>query len=312
GGAEAVLRAELESTGRAALPLRYQEELLGVLFYIAPERTSAETGKLLSLLAQHTSTALRNVHLAQERIQFERLSAIGRMIGTIVHDFRGPLTALRGYAGMMATLELADSERRDYGRFMVEECDRLAHMVEELLEFTRGGRPELALQWIDVSEYLSSFAERLKRYYKDRGIQVELSSSYSGEMRADSARLERALWNIAANGCQAMPGGGLLTLRSAERAGEVSIELEDHGCGIPEEIRHRIFEPFFSYGKSEGIGLGMVTAQKIVEEHGGAIEVESSPEKGTVVRCLLPMYGSLESAEETEATASVRGSSRVS
>ncbi len=295
---ETTLSRELPD-GRSAIPLRYQEELLGVLFFRTPDDARAESVKLLSLLAQHASTALRNIHLAQERIQFERLSAVGRMIGTIVHDFRGPLTALRGYAGMVAGLDLAESERRDYGRFMIEECDRLAHMVSELLEFTRGARPELAPQWVDLGDYLGRFAERLRRHYKDRGIVVELSSAQAPKVRVDHARLERALWNVATNACQAMPGGGVLTIRCTSRAGEALIEVEDRGCGIPEEIRHRVFEPFFSYGKSEGIGLGMVTAQKIVEQHGGEIEIESRPERGTLVRFLLPVDGPREPAGVT-------------
>jgi len=297
--AEALLARELPA-GRSAIPLPYQDDLLGVLFFRPPDDARGEAVKLLSLLAQHASTALRNIHLAQERIHFERLSAIGRMIGTIVHDFRGPLTALRGYAGMVAGLDLGDAERRDYGRFMLEECDRLAHMVSELLEFTRGARPELAPQWVDLGDYLGSFAERLRRHYKDRGIVVELSSAHAREVRVDRARLERALWNVATNACQAMPGGGVLSIRCADRAGEAVIEVEDRGCGIPEEIRHRVFEPFFSYGKSEGIGLGMVTAQKIVEEHGGQIEIESSPERGTLVRFLLPVEGPREPAVVTD------------
>jgi signal transduction histidine kinase len=172
-------------------------------------------------------------------------------------------------------------------------------MVSELLEFTRGSRPELAPQWVDLGDYLESFAERIRRHYADRGIVVELSSAEAPRVRVDRARLERALWNVATNACQAMPGGGVLTLRAADRAGEAVIEVEDRGCGIPEEIRHRVFEPFFSYGKSEGIGLGMVTAQKIVEEHGGEIEIESRPERGTLVRFLIPVDGPREPAGVT-------------
>jgi signal transduction histidine kinase len=297
--AEAILSAEL-SPGRSAMPLRYQEDLLGALIYRAPDDARGEAVKLLSLLAQHASTALRNVHLAQERIHFERLAAIGRMIGTIVHDFRGPLTALRGYAGMVAGLSLSDAERRDYGRFMLEECDRLGSMVSELLEFTRGTRTEISARRVVLGDYLGDFAKRLRSQYEDRGIVVELSSAPLLEVRIDGARLERALWNVAANACQAMPGGGVLSLRSAIHAEGAAIEIEDRGCGIPEEIRHRVFEPFFSFGKSEGIGLGMTTARKIVEEHGGEIEIESSSGRGTLVRFVLPLAGPREPAEPAE------------
>jgi signal transduction histidine kinase len=291
GGVESILEAETRRDGRSAIPLLYQEELLGAVFYLPPDPPSAERVRLLSILAQHAVTALRNIHLTQERIHFERLSAIGRMIGSIAHDLRGPLTALRGYAGMVATLELEENQRREYGRFMLEECDRLNHMVAELLEFTRSGRSEPVTQNLGLGEFLRAFTERLNRHYRERGIEVELSSGYEGEVVADRSRLERALWNVAVNACQAMPGGGRLKLRSRDREGSALLEIEDEGCGIPEDVRHRIFEPFFSYGKSQGIGLGLATAQKIVEEHGGTIEIASSPSKGTLVRIALPPAG---------------------
>jgi signal transduction histidine kinase len=86
-----------------------------------------------------------------------------------------------------------------------------------------------------------------------------------------------------------MPGGGRLQIRFLGRSEMGVIEVEDEGCGIPEEIRHRIFEPFFSFGKSEGIGLGLATTRKIIDEHGGRIEIESRPGRGTLVRLLLPL-----------------------
>lgn len=301
---EAVLARELSGSNRGAIPLRYQDDLLGVLLFERPAACPGNNGegeKLLSILAQHAATALRNIHLTQERIHFERLSAIGRMIGTIVHDFRSPLTALRGYAGMVAQLDLADADRRQYGRWMMDECDRLNHMVVELLEFTRGGRPDLCLEWVPVADYLSSFAERLGRHYRERGIEVVIVSNYAGRARFDRPRFERALWNVATNACQAMSAGGRLKLSALRRGDELVVEVDDEGCGIPEEIRHRVFEPFFSYGKSEGIGLGMATALKIVEEHGGTIQMESIPEGGTRVRFAVPLDGPEENP--TRATA---------
>jgi signal transduction histidine kinase len=298
GGVESILERELRGSGRSAIPFLYQEEFLGALFFVLPDPTGAERAKLLGILAQHAVTALRNIHLTQERIHFERLSAIGRMIGSIAHDLRGPLTALRGYAGMMATLELEEKQRRDYGRFMLEECDRLNHMVSELLEFTRSGRTEPATQNLSLPDFLGGFAERLDRHYRGRGIRVDLTSGYEGEVLADRSRLERALWNVATNACQAMPGGGRLKLRSRDREGAAILEIEDEGSGIPEDVRHRVFEPFFSCRKSQGIGLGLATARKIVEEHGGTIEIASAPSKGTLVRIALPLPARGESESE--------------
>ena len=86
-----------------------------------------------------------------------------------------------------------------------------------------------------------------------------------------------------------MPEGGVLRIRVRTRDDSVTLSIEDEGAGIPEEVRHRIFEPFFSHGKSEGIGLGMLIARKIAEEHGGAIAVESEEGVGTIVRFELPI-----------------------
>ena len=295
-----------EHGGRLFLPIAYQTELLGLLVLSTKEGFGPESKKLLSILCLQTATALRNIHLTQERIQFERLSAVGRMIGSIVHDFRSPLTALRGYAGMLANLDLNKRERGAYGNSVIEECDRLNDMVDELLEFTRGGNFDLSPEWFHPAPYLGALAARLRAQFAERHIRVELELGYSGEIFVDKKRLDRALWNVAINACQAMSDGGHLILRSERFSNGVCLSVEDDGGGIPEEVQHRIFEPFFSYGKSEGIGLGMLIAQKVVEDHGGEITVESEEGVGTQVRFYLPVDSSEQPtavAASTKATA---------
>ena len=281
-----------EHGGRFFLPIAYQSELLGLLVLSKGDGFSPEGQKLLSILCLQTATALRNIHLTQKRIQFERLSAVGRMIGSIVHDFRSPLTAFHGYAGMLTNLDLNKRERGDYGQSVIEECDRLNHMVGELLEFTRGGHCDLSREWCRPAPYLGALAARLRAQFAEHQIRVKLELGYSGEIFVDKKRLDRALWNVAINACQAMSDGGQLILRSESYGNGVCLSVEDDGSGIPEEVKHRIFEPFFSYGKSEGIGLGMLIAQKVVEDHGGEITVESEEGVGTQVRFYLPVNGS--------------------
>ncbi len=278
-----------EVTEGNGMPITYQEELLGFIFFGSRRELRNRETRLLSLLALQAATALRNIHLAQERIHFERLSAVGRMIGSLVHDFRSPLTALRGYAGMLSDRGLDGNEREEYSRFLIEECDRLDHMVNELLDFTRGSRSEISPRRIDLRTLLERLAERARTQLADGGIDVGLSLRYDGEVFLDSKNVERALWNILTNACQAMPQGGCVVLRSDRRDATLLLEVEDDGDGIPEDIRHRIFEPFFSFGKAEGIGLGMAIAQRIAQEHGGEIEVEERLGGGTRVRFLLPV-----------------------
>ncbi len=99
----------------------------------------------------------------------------------------------------------------------------------------------------------------------------------------------RAVLNVATNARQAIEGAGSFTIRSKRRSDQVVLEFEDSGSGIPAGVLHRIFEPFFSHGKAQGVGLGMSIIQKIVEEHGGETGVSSEPGVGTTVRFLLPI-----------------------
>lgn len=287
-GSEGHIERDLPEGSARCFPIGYQNEQLGYLFLDGSASSGAETERVLTILTLQAATALRNIHLTQERIHFERLSAVGRMIGSVVHDFRSPLTALRGYAGMLTNLKLDDGERAAYGRYVVEECDRLNHMVNELLEFTRGGSLVCAPEPVQLTDFLDALAGRLRAHYGARGIRIELHVAETRDIELDKERMDRALWNVATNACQAMPNGGLLTIRAVQHDGALTLSIEDEGTGIPEEVQHRIFEPFFSYGKSEGIGLGMLIAKKVAEEHGGTIAVTSKEGAGTCVSFTLP------------------------
>ncbi len=294
------LDRKLPEANTWCLPISYQSEQLGFLFLDPSSSSGAETERVLAILALQAATALRNIHLTQERIHFERLSAVGRMIGSVVHDFRSPLTALRGYAGMLSNLKLDDGERAAYGRYVVEECDRLNHMVNELLEFTRGGSLALDPETVLLPRLLDALAARLRAHYGGRGIRIELDLGNTDEIEIDKERMDRALWNVATNACQAMPKGGLLTIRTGQHDDVTTLSIEDEGGGIPQEVQHRIFEPFFSYGKSEGIGLGMLIAKKVAEEHGGTITVTSEEGVGTCVAFELPTRVTVEAATENQ------------
>ncbi len=286
---ESIASELLARDGSIAIPLAYKDELLGLVFLHTDEEVSGELAHLLSILSLSAATALRNIHLTQERIHFERLSAFGRMIGSVVHDFRSPLTALRGYAGMLSGLDLDPKERELYGSYVQEECNRLNAMIDEMLEFARGGHPDLELRAVPVSELLGSLASRVAAQFKDPSIHLRLELDYEGSVQADKGRMDRAIWNVVTNACQGLNGGGTIRVRTAISDARIVLEFADDGRGIPAEIRHRIFEPFFSYGKSEGIGLGMAITRKIIEEHGGQISLESEPGVGTTVRFLLPL-----------------------
>ncbi len=235
------------------------------------------------------------------------LVAVGRMIGSVVHDFRSPLTAVRGYAGMLATLTVSEEHRQEYARLIVEECDRLGGLTDELLELTRGSRTKPVIRRVELSDFFRDLEPSLEAQFIDSEVRLKVELGYRGPVAMDADRMTRAILNVAANARQAINGAGSFAVRSKKDLEHVVLEFEDTGYGIPEDIRHRIFEPFFSYGKAQGIGLGMSIIQRIVQEHGGETSLSSEPGVGTIVKFLLPLEGVLE-AETSKKVAAVEHS----
>jgi signal transduction histidine kinase len=263
--------------------------LLGWIFLEGGPELSREAEGLLSILAGQAAATLRNIQLLEERLESERLSTIGRMISTIVHDFRNPMTAIRGYAAMIEEVDLDPERRRQCAHLVVEETDRLNGMIDEILEFTRGGPTRLRRRPVSLEELVAKLQRVLEPDLKSRGIRFALDLGYAGAVSVDVDRMLRAMINIASNALDAMESGGTFLVRSRGGNAHVEIDLADDGHGIPEELHSRIYEPFFTHGKPRGIGLGMSITRKIVEEHGGQIRLDSQVGRGTTFTVSLPV-----------------------
>ena len=135
-----------------------------------------------------------------------------------------------------------------------------------------------------VRQTLKPLQTRLQR----GGISLALGLDEEARASVDTPRMLRVLHNLIANSLDAMSGGGILDIRCRRSNGSCFLSVRDSGCGMPEEVRRRVFEPFLTHGKAHGTGLGMAIVQKIVEEHGGSIEVESTPGEGTTVHLGFP------------------------
>jgi signal transduction histidine kinase len=271
-----------------AIPVAHGIDLFGwILIGGAPPR-SRETDEVLAILAGQAATTLRNLELIEQRLRSERLGTIGRMISTIVHDFRNPMTAVRGYAAMLEEIDIDPARRKQCARLVVEETDRMSTMIDEILEFTRGGPAHLRRRAVSVGEISARLRRLIEPDMKARRIAFSEDLAYTGSVAVDIDRLLRAMVNIASNALDAMEPGGTLLLRSRGLDSEVEIDLADSGKGIPEDLVDRIYDPFFTHGKAHGIGLGMSITRKIVEEHGGKIRLTSAVGKGTCVTLSLP------------------------
>jgi signal transduction histidine kinase len=280
------------------LPLLARSGLVGMLMLDPgrgrkkPPFTAAEV-RLLSLLASRSALAMENHIYQRELIESERMAALGVMTSMLAHDFRGPMTVIRGYAETIQNGVYTPEEARERASVIVEMVDRMERMTVETLDFARGaGR--LARRSIELPALLEELARGIEQ--ESPRLRVErLFAPCEGMVAAvDLDKLRRVLGNIAANARDAMGGQGRLQFVAevgegpGERAPRLVLELADDGPGVPPEIRERLFEPFISRGKKGGTGLGLAVARRFVEDHGGSLELlEEGP--GARFRIVLPL-----------------------
>jgi signal transduction histidine kinase len=230
--------------------------------------------------------------LEREVEQRRRLAALGDVAAAFAHEVRNPLNAVSmGLQRLRAefTAEPAD----DYTRFvdLVQgEVRRLNAIVEQFLSLARP--MPLAPAPIAMADLLREVATLVDGQAHAAGVQVLLALAPGlPEILADRDRLEQVVLNLALNALQAMPAGGTVTLGAeAERDGMV-VTVDDTGPGIPEDVRPRIFDPYFTT-KPDGLGLGLAIARRIVEAHGGTIDAGVAPGGGARFRVLLPVGSS--------------------
>jgi signal transduction histidine kinase len=300
---------ETPSPGEGSLvPLMARSGLVGMLV-LGPQRHRRRLpfrpaeARLLSAIADHAALALENHLYQKELIASERVAALGTMAGMLAHDFRGPMTVIRGYAEtLLEDTGLPAKEVRERARLIVDSVDRLERMTGETLDFVRGTtnlvRRTVVLTTL-VKELAASVSEELP------GLDVTTDSELPGGLSAalDVDKLRRAISNIAANACDAMGGRGRLALQARLellRVGPdghepwLALLIGDEGPGVADAIRDKLFQPFATFGKKKGTGLGLAVSRRFVEDHGGTLELLPNPpppDHGARFRIALPIRG---------------------
>ena len=233
----------------------------------------------LSSLAARAALALENHLYQREVIASERMAALGTMAGMLAHDFRGPMTVIRGYAETMADDPSAPPDIRDRARLITQMVDRLERMTTETLDFVRGGR-RLARRSLGLSALLEDLAAGVQAELPTLEVTRDFRVPKDAVAALDLDKLRRAVGNIAANARDAMGGKGRLHLAAelasssaGDGATRLVLTVSDEGPGVPPEIRDRLFEPFVTRGKKSGTGLGLAVARRFVEDHGGTLEL---------------------------------------
>jgi PAS domain S-box-containing protein len=255
----------------------------------------------------------REHELEQEMRQAQKMEAVGRLAGGIAHDFNNLLTVISGYAAFLReALPEGDALRADVVE-IEQAARRAAALTRQLLAFSR--RQVLMPKVLELNGVVQAMESMLRRLLgEDIDVRTSLDEAL-WPVKADPNQLEQVLVNLAVNARDAMPGGGVLRIATQnvllDRATSgpdgvppglyVRLDVGDTGHGMDEATRVRAFEPFFTTKEvGKGTGLGLSTVYGIVRQSGGAIDVESAPQQGTVFRILLPAVTT--SPEETPAS----------
>jgi signal transduction histidine kinase len=210
-------------------------------------------------------------------IASERLATIGQMASSVSHDLRHYLASVYANAEFLAASGLSHEERSDLLAEIQMSVQGTTDLIESLLLFTRTGRV-LHLSSESVTYLAERAIHRVSQHPDALGVSIELTADGTAEASVDARKIERAIYNLLLNGCQAARQSAApprVKINIHEEPETIQLEVSDSGPGVPASIRDRLFDPFFSANKENGIGIGLTLVATIAQEHGGAIRLQS-------------------------------------
>jgi two-component system sensor histidine kinase FlrB len=242
------------------------------------------TGGRVVLLSDVTEA----YRMREQLERHQKLSAMGEMAAGLAHQLRTPLATALLYAGNLTRERLSDSDRQRFAEKAMARLKDLERMIQDMLTFLRGapsGREAIALR-----ELVAELAQIMEPQMADKHVQfrVDLPSTRV-HVRGDRKALCGALLNLLENALQASAAGSVVTLVAGADAGRATIRISDQGEGMSSEVQRRLFQPFFTT-RAEGTGLGLAIMRSVVDAHGGEVEVQSEPGRGTTFIVRLPLH----------------------
>jgi two-component system CheB/CheR fusion protein len=213
------------------------------------------------------------------------LARLGEMAAVVAHEVKNPLAGIRGALQIIGGRMAQDSRDRAIVGEVVGRVDALNDIVQDLLVFARPREPQLSP--VPLASLLESTAALLRRDPAHAGVAVAVTGA-NPVAQIDPDQLKTVFLNLLLNAAQAGGAGARIRVDVAADDLSATVAVSDNGPGIPPDVRARIFEPFFTT-KHRGTGLGLPTAQRVVERHRGTIDVACPPEGGTVVTVTLPL-----------------------
>jgi signal transduction histidine kinase len=291
------------------VPIRAAGEASGVLVFVREGEMDRSERVSVAGLGAYIGLALENARLAATQRRFAaeleaKVAAATRELHVIdqaksafvavaSHELRTPLTALRGFSELLATRTYSSSEVRRYARVMVDESERLARIVDDLLDLSRlerGLEPPLRRRRVEVELAMRGVATLFDRPGVTHRIDVDYAPG-TVAVDADPDALDRILTNLVANAMKYSPPG-VVRLTARPDGAMVRFVVADEGPGMAPAALARIFEPYFRVDESvdapRGTGLGLAVVKALVEAHGGSVGIESAPKMGTQVHFTMP------------------------
>lgn len=230
-------------------------------------------------------------------------------VANVSHELRTPLTNVRSYAETLAEASnLPEETRQSFFSVILNETDRMTHIVQDLLALSRidQGKSELSFSRFEFGEAIGNiYRANLMEARRHGHIFTKTVPPGLPEINADRNRIEQVMMNVVANAIKYTPDGGTIRITAGQENDTLWMEVADNGIGIPEEDRSRIFDRFYRVDKarsreSGGTGLGLSIAREIVLQHKGSIGLVNTGGPGTTVRIVLPIDGSLEEGDSDE------------
>jgi PAS domain S-box-containing protein len=227
--------------------------------------------------------------LQNELVQSEKHAAVGKLAAGVAHEINNPLTGILTFTEDLLDT-IPEGEAHEDLEVIMRETLRCRRIVRDLLDFSRNTKPNRRLTTLEPIIRKALDLVENQASFHDIRFDLDIGPDRR-EVEADPNQLQQVILNLIINARDAMDGKGRITIRADAPDGGrvVALEVGDHGCGIPEEVHARIFEPFFSTKGEQGMGLGLAVVRNIIEQHGGRIEVRSSAGEGATFRISLPM-----------------------
>ena len=229
---------------------------------------------------------------AEKRLRVtERLRAVGEMAASIIHDLKTPMQAVLTTTEVLSQHDLPSEMRVNYCRVINEQVQRMVSLTQQVLEFAKG-EIRISASMIDLIHLCDNTVNSFRATLSGTSVTVNFSYMVNGGVSSsvilDAEKIWRVLTNLMNNARDAMPYGGEMNVRLMINREIIRLEVTDNGQGIPEMVRDRIFEPFFSEGRIRGTGLGLAIVQQIVKAHGGTVSFETAEDEGTTFIVALP------------------------